>query len=112
MTTYRKISRLRRYVDIDPHALKQFLARIDGSLPPAEVEQRLINAYLRGSQLHISKIQRMKQSFKYWESAACYRYGDLVVVVRESGPRFEECKKTILTCYRYRNSKFDPGVFD
>jgi len=60
----------------------------------------------------MSSKRRFKQVLKYFEDAKSYKYGDLVVVARVLGPREEKSNNTILTCYRFTNSKFDPGVFD
>lgn len=112
MTTYQQISRLRKYVLVDPHAVDQYKARIHDGIHKEGIEQRLINAYLRGMVLNLSRKRRLRQALKYQEGASYYKYGDLVVVVRETGPRYDMCEKTILTCYPYTKSKFDPGVFE
>lgn len=110
MVTYRQISKLRKHVKVNQHAVDQYQARVDHSINVEGAQQKLINAYLRGDPLTLSVKRRLKQAFRYLESADYYKYGDLVVVVKESGPRYQDFDKEILTCYRYRNSKFDPEV--
>lgn len=112
MITYKQILRLRKFVKIDPHAVEQYRARISKNLEEDTIKQRLVNAYLRGTLLVISKRRHFKQVMRYLEDATYYKYGDLVVVVHESGSRYDEWNKTILTCYKYTNSKFDPSYIN
>lgn len=112
MVTYRQLSKLRKFVIVAPHAIKQYRTRIDGKINEVLTKQRLINAYLRGDLIPVSPKKSLRQTIKYLKDAVYYKYGNLIVVVHEYGPRYDPCEKVILTCYSYKNSKFDPGVFD
>ena len=110
MVTYRLIRKLRKHIKVADHAVEQYHARIRRDASVEDVRHKLTNAYLRGGSLSVSARAHMNLLFKYGDDAKYYRYGDLVVVVHEVGQRYEECEKTILTCYRYKESKFDPAA--
>lgn len=110
--TYAQMSKLRKYVQIDEHAVDQFLSRISHSKDRKDATHRLANAYLRGDPIPVPSRKRVGQFFKYHEDVAYYRYGSIVVVAKESGPRYDKCEKTVVTCYPFKESKFDETRFD
>jgi hypothetical protein len=108
MITYRQISRCRKYVKVNDHAVEKYHIRFCRDCPPDRVRWKLKNAYLRGEPLSVGELTRVARFFKHKSFASYYKYGDIIVVVRETGQRYDECPKTIVTCYQFKDSQFDP----
>lgn len=111
MLTAKQISTLRKYVKIEQHAVDRYVERISKNDTECEIRRKLKNAYLRGSKIELAKkFHRISQFLKYDENASYYKYGNVVVVVRESGEKTDKTDKTVLTCYPYKGSRFDLDI--
>jgi hypothetical protein len=93
---------------ISRHAIQRFQERID-KIPESLIKEILYTACMYGKPIKLSRMQQHRSCSVYYDAPAVhYRYGGIVVVKAQNSSRY--CSRqgtTIVSCYRYRNSKFD-----